>query len=75
MFFPFWGDFLLDCTENLEKREKHPLEKIEKDQVETAPQNCRFLPLVVVERVLTNIITKLILPEFSPVTGRKPQIS
>ena len=33
---------------------KNPLEKIQKNPVETAPRNCRFLSLVVVERVLIN---------------------
>ena len=54
IFSTFWGAFLLDYTETLERREKNPLERENsKSPVETAPRNCRFLSLVMVERVLS----------------------
>ena len=53
ILFPhFWAISLLNYTENQEKQETYPLEKILKNPVETAPRNCRFLSLVVVEGVL-----------------------
>ena len=56
LFSPPVGHFgpisLLNYTVNLEKRGKSPLEKIQKNPVETAPRNCRFLSFVVVEHVL-----------------------
>ena len=52
-FLHILGISLLNCTVNLEKRAKYPLEKIHKKKpVETAPRNCRFLSLVVLARVL-----------------------
>ena len=52
-FSPHFGAIsLMNYTENLEKKENNPLEK--KKPMETAPRNCRFLSLVVVERVLTS---------------------
>ena len=56
-FSPHFGAVsLLRYTINLEKREKHPLEKTERNPVETAPRICGFLSLVVVERVLTFLV-------------------
>ena len=53
-FSPHFGAIsLLNCTMNLEKSEKNQLENFQKNPVETAPRNCRFLSLVVVERVLS----------------------
>ena len=43
---------LLNYIANLEKQEKNRWRKFKKNPVETAPRNCRFLSLVVVERVL-----------------------
>ena len=45
---------LLNCTENLEKKEKSTGENSKKNPLETAQRNCRFLSLVMVERVLKN---------------------
>ena len=41
---------LLNCTANLEEKEKYPLEKtqVKENPVETAPRNSRFLSLLVV---------------------------
>ena len=48
-YFPHFGLIsLLNCTENPKKHEESPLEKIQKNPVETAPRNCRFLSLVMV---------------------------
>ena len=54
-FSTSWGDFLSKLHRKPgEKQGKHPLESIpKKNPVETAPRNCRFLSLVVVERVLS----------------------
>ena len=43
---------ILDCTDNLERRGKNPLEENILKKVEKSPRNCRFLSLVVVERAL-----------------------
>ena len=54
-FSPHFGPMsLLNCTENLEKQEKHLStgENSRTNPVETAPRNCRFLSLIVVQRVL-----------------------
>ena len=45
-------NFLTKLHINLEKHEKIPLENIQTNPVETAPRNCRFLSLVVVECIL-----------------------
>ena len=51
-FSPHHGAIpLLNYTKNLEKKEKSTGEN-SKNPVETAPRNCRFLSLVVVERAL-----------------------
>ena len=49
-----WGDFLAKLHhKNMEKKGKSTGENSEtKNPVETAPRNCRFLSLVVAERVL-----------------------
>ena len=52
-FSPHFGAIsLLIYTVNLEKSEKKSTGENSKKSVETAPRNCRFLSLVVVERVL-----------------------
>ena len=54
---PETGNFLHFLTKLHSKpgeKGKSPLEKIQKNLVEIAPRNCRFLSLVVVERVLMN---------------------
>ena len=48
----FLGDSLLHYTENPGEKQKFHWRKLKKP-VEMAPRNCRFLSLVVVERVLT----------------------
>ena len=69
-FSPDLGEIsLLDYPENLEKNNKNPLAKNQKNPVETVPQNCRCLSLVVVERVLTlwhEIVIKQLLESYSP---------
>ena len=52
IFSTFWGHFLKLHSKPGEKG-KNPLEKIQRNPVETAPRNCRILSLVVVERVLS----------------------
>ena len=54
IFSTFCGDFLTKLHRELGENGENniPLEKIQKNPVETAPQNCSFLSLVVVERVL-----------------------
>ena len=51
------GRFPYSITQKTWRKWKkiHWLEKIQKKNVETAPRNCRFLSLVVVERALTNV--------------------
>ena len=49
----FGAVYLLNCTANLEKKDKNPLEKTQKNSMETAPRKCRFLSLVVVDRALS----------------------
>ena len=51
-FSPHLQAIFLNLTENLEKKEKNPLKKIQRSPVEMAPRNCRFLSLVVVKRIL-----------------------
>ena len=53
IFSTFWGHFLTKLHSQPGEKGKPPLEKIQKNPVEKAPQNCRFLSLVMVERVLT----------------------
>ena len=55
IFSTFWGHFLTKLHSEPGEKGKSPLEKIHKNPVETVPQNCRFLSLVVVESVLTLI--------------------
>ena len=45
------GHFLTKLHRKPGEKGKKPLEKIQKNPEETAPRNCRFLSLVVVERV------------------------
>ena len=53
IFSTFWDDFLTKLRRKPGEKRKNPLEKItNKYPMETAPWNCRFLSLVVVERVL-----------------------
>ena len=53
-FLHILGDFLTKLhIKTWRKRKRNPLEKIIRNPVETAPRNCRFLSLVVVERALT----------------------
>ena len=53
-FSPHFGAIsVLNYTENPEKHEKKSTGDNSKNPVETAPRNCRFLSLVVVEQVLT----------------------
>ena len=55
IFSTFCGDFLTKLHRKPGERGNNPLEKNEKNPVETAPRNCRILSLVVVERVLNTI--------------------
>ena len=48
----FWAISLPKCTANLEKKVKKSTGENSKNPVEKIPRNCRFLSLVVVERVL-----------------------
>ena len=52
IFSTFRAISLLNRT-TWRRRDKNRLEKIQKNPVETAPRNCEFLSLVVVECVLT----------------------
>ena len=53
IFSTFWGDFLTNLRRQPGDKKKKTLEKIQKDPAETVLRNCRFLSLVIVERVLT----------------------
>ena len=57
IFSTFWDDLLPNYTINLEKRGKSYWRKFKKYSGDGA-QNCRFLSLVVVERVLTHFDRK-----------------
>ena len=53
-------------TENLETKERIPWRKVKKIQWRRRPQNCRFLSLVVVERVLSFSSMFEVSPYFEP---------
>ena len=50
IFSTFWGDFLTKLDRKAGEKGENPLEKNQKNPVETASRNCRFLSLVVVGR-------------------------
>ena len=67
----FWAVSLLNCTVNLEKRGKKTTGENSKNPLETAPRDCRFLSLVVVEHFLTKRHYPSMKPS-SPLGMRKP---
>ena len=54
MALPSLGRSSYEITQKTWRNRNNPLEKLRGNPVKTAPRNCRFLSLVVVERILTS---------------------